>query len=861
MKKKITGLIVLAMFTVVALAGQVFADPSITYTFTDGTVGRSYSDFIRVDDGYSPYTWTKISGTIPSGLSLAKSGNYLYLRGTPTRAGTYNFTLRVRDSYGDTDTQSFTMTIRGSALSINYTFTSGTVGRSYSDFVTAVGGSSPYTWTKASGTIPPGLSMRRTGNYLYLRGTPTRAGTYNFTLRVRDYYGSTATKSFSITVIRSDPVINYTFTSATVGRSYSDFITVSGGSSPYTWTKASGTIPPGLSMSRSGNYLYLRGTPTRAGTYYFTFRVRDYYGSTATKSFSIRVTGPTINYTFTDGTVGRSYSDFVSVSNGSSPYTWTKTSGTIPPGLSMRRSGSYLYLRGTPTRAGTYNFTLRVRDYYGATASKSFSMTIIRSTPVINYTFTGGTVGRSYSDFITVSNGSSPYTWTKTSGTIPPGLSMRRSGNYLYISGTPTRAGTYYFTLRVRDYYGSTATKSFSMTIIRPSITINYTFAGGTVGRSYSDFVTVSGGSSPYTWTKVSGTIPPGLSMSRTGNYLYLRGTPTRAGTYNFTLRARDYNGTTKTKSFTISIERPSISINYTFTSATLGRSYSDFVTVSGGSSPYTWTKTSGTIPPGLSMSRAGNYLYLSGTPTRAGTYYFTLRVRDYYGYTATKSFSMTTLESSLTINYTLTSGTQDSYYSDFVTVSGGTSPYTWSVYSGSLPSGLRLTYSGSTATISGTPWESGTYSFTLRVRDYHGNTATKYLTIYISPSYSYADYSNNSSRAGDGSVLSQTSLSVDSADVVSVGTGRDEGLVDVKANKPVRFIIGEWVDVEGKKVEVTDVQVFVNGKADEDVDVSDEGKFTLPAERVTGGFSVVVKAQTGTEELVTEELNITALE
>ncbi len=377
MKKKFTGLVVLAMFMVVALAGQVFAYPSITYTFTSGTVGRSYSDFIRVDNGVSPYTWTKMSGTIPPGLSLSKSGNYLYLRGTPTSAGTYYFTLRVRDYYSNTATKSFTMTIARSTPVINYTFTGGTVGRSYSDYITVSNGTSPYTWTKTSGTIPTGLSMSRSGNYLYLRGTPTRAGTYTFTLKVRDNYGSTASKSFTITVIKSTPVINYTFKSGTVGTYYNDFITVSNGTSPYTWTKTSGTIPSGLSMVKSGNYLYLRGTPTRAATYTFTLRVRDNYGTTATKTFSITVRPKlTINYTFKSGAVGTYYNDFITVTNGTSPYTWTKTSGTLPTGLSMFRSGNYLYLRGTTTRAGTFSFTLKVTDSNGNTATKTFSIVV-----------------------------------------------------------------------------------------------------------------------------------------------------------------------------------------------------------------------------------------------------------------------------------------------------------------------------------------------------------------------------------------------------------------------------------------------------------------------------------------------------
>lgn len=94
-----------------------------------------------------------------------------------------------------------------------------------------------------------------------------------------------------------------------------------------------------------------------------------------------------------NGKTGESYSDYVTVSGGKSPYTWTKQSGTLPDGLSMSPSGSSLYLKGTPTKAGTYNFSLKVKDANGKTATKSFTVTMATIPSITTASLPDGTEG------------------------------------------------------------------------------------------------------------------------------------------------------------------------------------------------------------------------------------------------------------------------------------------------------------------------------------------------------------------------------------------------------------------------------------------------------------------------------------
>jgi len=87
----------------------------------------------------------------------------------------------------------------GSATTQPFVLNPGTVGNSYTQTLTASGGTAPYTWTIPLGsTLPPGLALSTGG---VLSGTPTTPGNYpSFTIQVADSAQATATALFSLTV-------------------------------------------------------------------------------------------------------------------------------------------------------------------------------------------------------------------------------------------------------------------------------------------------------------------------------------------------------------------------------------------------------------------------------------------------------------------------------------------------------------------------------------------------------------------------------------------------------------------------------------------------------------------------------------
>ena len=154
--------------------------------------------------GPTPFTWRVVSGKLPARLKMAKffGVESTEITGTPTTVETSTFTVQVTDGAGDTAQQAFSITI-DQPLPLVITSGSccpdGTVGSAYHTNFFADGGVQPYTWSIPSGQLPPGLKLDNRAP-AGLSGTPTTAGTYNFTVAVTDKTGTQTTEPGSITI-------------------------------------------------------------------------------------------------------------------------------------------------------------------------------------------------------------------------------------------------------------------------------------------------------------------------------------------------------------------------------------------------------------------------------------------------------------------------------------------------------------------------------------------------------------------------------------------------------------------------------------------------------------------------------------
>lgn len=241
--------------------------------------------------------------------------------------------------------------------------------------------------------------------------------------------------------------------------------------------------------------------------------------------------------TFPPATQGSAYSNPVTAVGGNADYNLVIGSGSLPPGMSLSGSNGNFTLTGTPTGNGTFNFRIDATDIDGNTGFRPYSFVIgtAGGMSINPGSLPNGFVGTAYSQTVTGSGGTGPYSFTST-GTLPTGLSLSSGGT---LSGTPTAGGSFTFTVHGTDSGGNTGQRTYTVNIGASILTVSpSTLPPGSVGNSYTQTVTASGGDGgPYTFALVSGAMPTGTSIAANGN---ISGTPTAGGSYTFTIRATD---------------------------------------------------------------------------------------------------------------------------------------------------------------------------------------------------------------------------------------------------------------------------------------------------------------------------------
>ena len=340
--------------------------------------------------------------------------------------------------------------------------------------------------------------------------------------------------------------------------------------------------------------------------------------------------------------------------------TFAVTAGSLPPGLALgSSSGSAAVISGNPTRAGTFNFTIKATDA-NLTSTLAYQITVtvagppdqLVCTPAANGGFLengvcvlpDAVIGVSYQGHLVTSHQVGG-TLSIVTGALPAGLSLPAtfgpSGDI--VGGTPGQlTGGASFTVQGTGDQGQPLYQAYSiavdpnqpLAVVLPAV--GSTLSPGMVGGAYAQNFFLSGGAAPYTWSLASGQLPPGLALRtfsdpRDAND-ELAGTPVTAGTYTFTMRLTDYNGQQATQQFTLTIDPP-LQITGTMPAGTVGKPYSHDLIATGGAPPYSWfvVNNINELPPGLTLdSTAPDFNnVLAGTPSQAGTFSFPMEVQD----------------------------------------------------------------------------------------------------------------------------------------------------------------------------------------------------------------------------------------
>lgn len=240
--------------------------------------------------------------------------------------------------------------------------------------------------------------------------------------------------------------------------------------------------------------------------------------------------------------------------------TFSKVSG--PSWASVNASTGAI--TGTPTGSPTSTSIVVRASNTPGTADITLPLNVIDGASVTTASLPAGVVGTAYSATLAAA-GVAPFAWAVTSGTLPAGLVLSAET----ILGTPSAAATSTFTVQVTDALGRTATQSLSIAVsiaLDVPLITTATLPAGTVDVAYAAPISADGAPT-MTWSIVSGTLPPGLSVLSSYEYyvlqedgddalqedgdqiiidenaIYIVGTPTQPGGYSFTVRAVNASG------------------------------------------------------------------------------------------------------------------------------------------------------------------------------------------------------------------------------------------------------------------------------------------------------------------------------
>lgn len=609
-------------------------------------------------------------------------------------------------------------------------------GVAYDQTLSAIGGEEAYSWAVTVGALPDGLSLNSgTGQ---ITGTPTTAETANFTVEVTSGE-ETDTQELSITIRAEVVVTTTTLPDAQQGVEYEENLAATGGTGSYSWSVSSGSLPTGLSLSLAG---VISGIPTGTGTANFTVQASSGGGSD-TQALSIDVDEAVLITTVSlpNGEVDVAYDELVEATGGSGSYVFAVVSGALPDGLSLNTGSGAI--TGTPTSDGTFNFTISATSQ-GSVDAQAYSVDIDESSSEIPLS---GLIA--WHDPQTVDQADNSELETL----------LDLSGNGNTLDGTDAAVVP-----RFRDgvTVGSGSLNGHKSVLI-PANTTSYLVYGGHPmdGETEGEiFIVLMNGEDPAGSEGRSGLWAEGIPNFEThhpytnGQIYESWGTTERLAAGNPTpplTSMHVYNVISADDEYTVNINGSQL--------ATRGTNTPSFL--DSGGSPRV----------GRAITESYNYFGYIGEIISYNRVLSGAERTQVHDYLAAKW----ALEAPEIQESTIADATNGEAYSEALTVlKGDGNSYTWSVISGSLPSGLSL--GSSTGVISGTPDTDEEQTFTVQVSS-GGETDTVELTIEVtSPagtpdpdwSFEWDDYADMTAVQASGRVILPTPTSGGSREILT---------------------------------------------------------------------------------------------
>ena len=726
------------------LSGSIIVTPGAA-TLTLSSAPASSNQTVCINNAITDITYTTGGGAsggtvtgLPTGVSGTYSAGVITISGTPTVAGTFNYTVTTTGSGScGSPTQVGVITVNDN-VAISLTSAPATTSQTVC-INTAITNIIYTTSNGATGATVTGLPTGVTGTFnagvFTISNTPTVSGIFNYNVTT---VGGCLSASLggSITVSA-----NATMTLTSAPATSNQTVSINTPITTITYGTANGVtsvivtgLPPGVTGSFAGGVFTISGTPTGVGTFNYTVTTTGGCGTVTLNG--VIVVNDLVNLTLTSaaGTDNQTICISAAILNityaaGGGATGASITAGTLPTGVTGTYNAGVFIISGTPTQTGTFNYTVTTSGGVG-TASLSGTIIIIPNA-TISLTSAAATIAQT----ICVNTAITNITYSiGTGGTgaivtgLPAGVSGSFAGGVFTISGIATASGPFPYTVTTT---GGCSTASLSGTItVNPNATIALTSAAGTNAQTVCINTAITAISytigSGATGATVTG-LPAGVTSTFSGGILICGGSgsaPTVTGTFPYTVTTTG-GCSTASLSGTITVNA-NVTMALTSAAATTSQNLcintllTDIVyTTANGATGATVTG----LPAGVSGNFSGAVFTISGTPTVSGPFSYTVTTTGGCG---TASLSGTiTVNPAATLNLTSAAATT----SQTVCINTAVTNITYATATGAtgasvtgLPAGVTGNFAGGIFTISGTPSVSGPFTYTVTTSGGCGN-------------------------------------------------------------------------------------------------------------------------------------------
>lgn len=693
-----------------------------------GQAGTPYSQTITASAGTAPYTFAITSGTAPAGITLDPATGAL--SGTTTVPGPASFTVTATDAYGATGTAAYTLAIAEQPPVANAVSATVAIGSSNNLITLSISGGAAAS--VAIDTQATNGAATASGKTITYTPNPGYSGPDSFRYTATNSAGTSLPATATITVA----IPTFTFSPpagalpvAAVGSAYSQQITAAGGSGSYSYAVTTGALPAGLTLTSAG---VIEGTPTSVGTSSFTITATDSVSAFGAVSYTLEVALPP--------PVASNVSLTVAANSGATPVALALSGGTaasvavatVPAHGTATLSGTGISYTPAADYSGTDSFTYTATNPTATSAPATVTITV--TAPALAFSpaagaLPGATVATAYSQTFVASNGTAPYSYAISSGAAPAGMTLDPSTGAL--TGTPTAAGPSSFSVTATDVYGAIGSSAYTLDVaVQPPVAnpVAATVVRGSAGNPIT--LNITGG--PASSVAVTAG-PSNGSTGISGATITYTPTPGYVGSDSFDYTATNASGTSAPATVSITVTNPTLVLAPAagpLPDGTVGNAYSQALSASGGTAPYDFAVTGGSLPTGLVIAPGSNTI--AGTPGAAGIYNVSITATDAGGATGTATYSLRILAAALVLSPPTGSGlppatTGLAYSYTGISVSGGSGPASFAA--SGLPAGLVMAGGGA---ISGTPTTAGSYSITVTATDTAGAVATAVYELTV---------------------------------------------------------------------------------------------------------------------------------